>query len=390
MPSDAVSDVVWPATMPEVKIVTLDPDGDLIVLLDQMDEDDFQDLSMTGERPTTSEGTPAPFYLVRMVLSSKHMCLASPVFKAMLQGRFKESHQLRENGKVEVPLPDDNAYAFEILARLIHGRFSTVPKQIPIWLLTAIAVLVDKYQLLEIVQLHVANWSSCMPDLEDYSYPSLLDLTQCLCSSYLLRRPVEFKRITRYMCRRNDRSVVAILEEQEELTELLDLPIPQSVFDTVRQESIQKAIAQLYIVISQYASAPLLCPIPKIPDDQGRHFGATVIDRKAACDAMVVGSLIINASQRGLYPQPLPPYDNLSLKEVFQNFINFEVTSACGQLSGKLEDNHGVGERVERNVKAVWDSVNGLELEDLIKDDATLMYRLPMHRAKCSSDFFDR
>jgi hypothetical protein len=91
--------------MPEIKTIILDSDGDLILLLHPMEEDKSQDSSITGKRPTTSEEMPAPVYLVRMMLSSKHMCLASSVFKAMLQGQFKEGHQLRENGKIEVLLP---------------------------------------------------------------------------------------------------------------------------------------------------------------------------------------------------------------------------------------------------------------------------------------------
>lgn len=40
------------------------------------------------------------------------MMLASPVFNAMLKRGFKEGEELRADGKVEIPLPDDDEFAF--------------------------------------------------------------------------------------------------------------------------------------------------------------------------------------------------------------------------------------------------------------------------------------
>jgi hypothetical protein len=215
-----------------VETITLDPDGDLILLLDQVEEvidtkGDSQDSSMAAEGSATptseiSDKKSEPANKVHLIVSSKHMCLASPVFKAMLGRGFKEGDQLREKGRIEVPLPDDDAAALEILARLIHGRFTTIPAVVSLPLFTQIAILVDKYRMPEILHLNVSGWSTAL-NLGDGSRISWPDRLRWLCISYVLRRYVEFNAITQTICRESDRSVARLVEESE----LTYLPIPQ-------------------------------------------------------------------------------------------------------------------------------------------------------------------
>jgi hypothetical protein len=68
---------------------------------------------------------PDPGTEVRMVVSSKHMMVCSPVFRAMLQhGNFKEGQALRSSDVAEVPLPDDDPDMFIILLNIVHLRKS--------------------------------------------------------------------------------------------------------------------------------------------------------------------------------------------------------------------------------------------------------------------------
>jgi hypothetical protein len=88
-----------------------------------------------------------------MLVSSRHMILGSPIFKAMLQpSNFKEGRELSASGKVEVGLPDDDANAFRIVLDIIHDHNRRVPKQISLELITRISTLVDKYQMVEAVE----------------------------------------------------------------------------------------------------------------------------------------------------------------------------------------------------------------------------------------------
>jgi hypothetical protein len=221
--------------MSAIRTLTLDPDGDLILLLDSAEEvtdttDDSEGSSMTGESSATStsetsEEKSEPANKVRLIVSSKHLSLASPVFKAMLGSGFKEGDQLREKGRIEVPLPDDNVAAFEILARLIHGRFAAVPGFVALPLFTQIAILVDKYQMREIVQLNVTPWSIRL-GLREFPQLSWSDRLRWLCISYVLRMREEFTEVTKIICRECDRNIAKLAEDSG----LSDLPIPQSVF----------------------------------------------------------------------------------------------------------------------------------------------------------------
>jgi BTB/POZ domain len=106
-----------------------------------------------------TSGAKKPDILVHMLVSAKHMMLASPVFKAMLEhSTFKEGRKLSSAGKVEVSLPDDDPTSFKIILDIIHGRNKQVPRQISLQLLTEISVLVNKYQMTEAVESFSEGW----------------------------------------------------------------------------------------------------------------------------------------------------------------------------------------------------------------------------------------
>lgn len=85
---------------------------------------------------------------VRYLVSSKHLSLASPVFKAMLSSGFSEGDMLKSYGKVEIPLPEDCHEAFGVIMNAIHGRPHLIPgpKDVTPKLVANIAILLDKYQ----------------------------------------------------------------------------------------------------------------------------------------------------------------------------------------------------------------------------------------------------
>lgn len=97
--------------------------------------------------------------MTRFRVSSKHLTLVSPVFKAMLQGdRFKEGNELARTGRVEVPLFDDNIDALRIILDILHHRYNLVPPRIDSQILMDIAAVVDKYQLKHVLDLPFQQW----------------------------------------------------------------------------------------------------------------------------------------------------------------------------------------------------------------------------------------
>ena len=102
---------------PTSTIINLDSSGDLRLLV-----------KGPGDKWTT------------LIVSSSAMCLASPVWRAMLNPR---SH-FREAEKQEVEFPDDDLDALLIVLRVAHLKFRELPKTVSFDGLVNLAVLSDK------------------------------------------------------------------------------------------------------------------------------------------------------------------------------------------------------------------------------------------------------
>ncbi|KAG5942527.1 hypothetical protein E4U59_001069 [Claviceps monticola] len=101
---------------------------------------------------------------VNFRLSSRHLALASPVFKTMLNGLWKESAPLSgwsDNGcsvRYELTAAEWDDELFLILMNIIHGRNTLVPLYVDLTTLMKLSVLVDYYQCQEVTQFVVGHW----------------------------------------------------------------------------------------------------------------------------------------------------------------------------------------------------------------------------------------
>jgi hypothetical protein len=80
---------------------------------------------------------------------------------------------------LELPLPDDDPDAISILLDVIHGHTRKVPRKVDFELLIHISILVDKYQLQEVVEVFFNGWIQAL----DQEVPASLtvDLIPWLC-----------------------------------------------------------------------------------------------------------------------------------------------------------------------------------------------------------------
>ncbi len=237
-----------------VELLTFDPDGDLLlVLADGVEKgestDGDREVDGTPEQKATqlalpdiftsttlrdSEGnsyepleTEAPKFQkeVHMLVSSKHLMLASPVFKAMLQhNNFKEGDTLRSSGQVKVPLPDDDPTSLKILLDIVHGRVRAVPRQVTLKIMTELSVLVDKYQMLEVVELYVEVWMNTLKTSVPMFFTA--DLLAWLSISWVFGLADIFTQISR-IAMRGSTDLFGAHESH--------LPIPQPVFGKFQQ-----------------------------------------------------------------------------------------------------------------------------------------------------------
>jgi len=90
-----------------------------------------------------------------LIVNRQALCFASPVLNAML----RKGGPFAENSAQGVTLPDDSAGVMLIILRIAHLQFDQVPKHIGWESLVSIMVLVDKYDMLKIVQPFMHEWN---------------------------------------------------------------------------------------------------------------------------------------------------------------------------------------------------------------------------------------
>ena len=88
------------------------------------------------------------------IVSSKAMCLSSPVWRAMLdpRGHFKES------SAGEVCFPEDDSESLLLILRIVHFQFQRIPNSLTWNQLLGITELCDKYDIVTLVRPWLPNW----------------------------------------------------------------------------------------------------------------------------------------------------------------------------------------------------------------------------------------
>lgn len=138
---------------------------------------------------------------IPMLVSFRHMMLASPVFRAMLDGNFKEGRDLTSNGKVQVPLPDDDPAALAIILNIVHGHNRRVPRRVSLELLTNITILVDKYQMVEAVEFFAETWMEGLKKVIPTNYGSRTDVHRWISIAWVFNCQGNFKSMTQITTR---------------------------------------------------------------------------------------------------------------------------------------------------------------------------------------------
>ncbi|EFR04839.1 hypothetical protein MGYG_07842 [Nannizzia gypsea CBS 118893] len=269
----------------------LDPNGEVTLLMTRFvqytdDGSNCQDPEDSCEMEANSPHEEE----ISICVSSRHLILASPVFRAMLEHRFGESQALRAVGSVEIPLPDDDPDAFLIVLNIIHGHLRQVPLQVDLQMLTQLAILVDKYELHERTEVFAGFWfGNLIPNIPN-CYTDDIPFWTCVC--WVFNKPEEFKRVTRLILR-HGRGTLTFKE----------LPVPSFVADAInsrREEAIRRIMSSLIDHLDDYL------------DNEHCSF---------ECDALMVGALTKRLRAFNILPnRPKSPYTGLSLQDFSHRF----------------------------------------------------------------------
>ena len=171
-----------------------------------------------------TEGTDTP---ANLLVSSKVLSLASPVFAALLGPKFLEGNHIRRGDSPIIELHDDDPAAITLICNILHYRYDSVPTQLEAEQLRQIAILCDKYDCSKSFQPWTEKW------LNSSRGAQFSDLGHLLLAAYKLNDPVHFAYFS-------TRLIVGVVPKREtwdlfpELDFLPDqfkgFPLPQRAF----------------------------------------------------------------------------------------------------------------------------------------------------------------
>lgn len=121
--------------------------------------------------------------------------LASRYFFTILSGDFPQAIALRTQGHVTIPLQDD-LDSMIILLNIIHGAGRKVPRQVSLDVLSKLAVLVSKFDMLATVEFFSDTW---IDNLQRGGLPRFYneDVLPLVFVFWVFDRPDEFRDMTR-------------------------------------------------------------------------------------------------------------------------------------------------------------------------------------------------
>jgi hypothetical protein len=150
-----------------------------------------------------------------MLVSGKHLELASSVFETMITGPFAEG-KADSSGIRQITATNWDPEAFKIIMNIIHGYHREVPRSLGLEMLSRVAMIVDYYECNECVEVYIDMWlegsSSELPTVYGR------DCVLYLFISWVFSKPRMF----------GDMAYLALRHSQK-LIETEDIPIPAEV-----------------------------------------------------------------------------------------------------------------------------------------------------------------
>jgi len=249
---------------------------------------------------SSSANTPNPSATdtVSLRVSSSVLCLASPVFSAMLSGPMAEGRAFRAADSPRpfpLTLPEDDGHVFAILANVIHFRPEAVPFLPSTSTLLALASLVDKYGCAPALLCYGEIWlNRAIEARQAPDYGAFERRCDLLLFAYALDLPAPFALL----------SWDVILNHRQQLkgeTEFgLDLPIPED-HDLLRHD-LHGEIAKRKARLRREVHNALMEPVTRVTALLVSYGGES--DGKPTCPnaALAMGNYMAFLDSNNLCP----------------------------------------------------------------------------------------
>ncbi|ORY01979.1 hypothetical protein BCR34DRAFT_438224, partial [Clohesyomyces aquaticus] len=135
------------------------------------------------------------------LVSSKALCLVSPVFRAMLKGGFRESLRLENHTHAShfIPIYDDDTQAMATFCGAAHFQTHLIPSQPSTEFMDKFATICDKYNSTGAFRYHATawlhNWIRLFGTMDNFTDSSLNDLGRLLAFAYVFNCEGEFAQV---------------------------------------------------------------------------------------------------------------------------------------------------------------------------------------------------
>ncbi|KAL1853951.1 hypothetical protein Daus18300_011618 [Diaporthe australafricana] len=173
----------------------LDVEGDVILTL-QNPNAPFAHAEDEGSEPEQSTGSKGEDHQVLFRLSSRHLISASPYFRAMLTGPWRENTSRSDDSLYTLDASDWDEEAFQILMNILHGNFKDLTQSVDLELLGKIAVLVDYYKCHDAVTIYAELWMTGLRKEKYVAEDQCRDLALWLFVSYVFNEGHTFHETT--------------------------------------------------------------------------------------------------------------------------------------------------------------------------------------------------
>ncbi|KAF8451670.1 hypothetical protein BGX38DRAFT_475914 [Terfezia claveryi] len=318
-----------PSLPSKVGKITFDPHGDVILVIP------------SGRDPSA---------VARFQVNSVVLCLASPVFRAMLgpDSRFREGINLKlaavaggpqSSGSIstpmEMPLTDDNPDAFAVILRILHLDFDNIPPAMaPLgndeeqYKLHEMAIICDKYDMRHVLLYWLKLWTA--PYFKTLNFKNIAVSTKTgtrwLFIAYAFGYESVFHSVSKELilrCHVRSSGKLSLLSPKHDVLDTFYLP--QSIIDGIsakRQQAMEAIVDAVHNVIERYSN----------PQKTHCKFD------EPSCDAMILGLLFRKFREIQIYPEA-SVITKKSVEEVkfilkmiqFPKFIPINKPTGCCQ-----------------------------------------------------------
>lgn len=148
-----------------------------------------------GSSGSTPPISPLPPPELQFKVSSKHMALASPRFKKMLVGPYKEATLPCPDSCRQVIIEEFDSEALKIVLNIIHGKNSKVPRSLSLEMVAKVSEWVDDLECYEQVEVFGDIWIHQLE--KPLPEESGRDLILWILISFVFRQSGLFKSATR-------------------------------------------------------------------------------------------------------------------------------------------------------------------------------------------------